>query len=324
MRPKMLTSDPARGLRPSWRVSLFVATLYLSAAAAAAQSDEPIVVPLWAGAVPDETEAIGDEYVRKSPALERKFTEVTTSTEMVTNVSRPSISIYQPPRDKSTDTAMVICPGGGYWNLYWEVEGEEVAEWLNQQGMTGIILKYRVPRRKGEPERLPASRPLQDVQRAISLVRSRAKEWGINENRIGVVGFSAGGHLAIAAATNFESRAYPAADEIDKVSCRPDFAVPVYSGYLKVEESDELAPGIKVPENTPPVFLVHGGDDIISRPEHSVIMYMALRKANIPAELHIYSGSTHGFGVRRSERLHSAWTNSCVDWLTTQGLLEKK
>src|SRR5207248_11358643 len=134
-----------------------------------------------------------------------------------------------------TGTAMIICPGGGYWNLYWQLEGEEVAAWANSIGVTGIILKYRVPRRPDEPRGEPARRPLQDAQRAISLVRSRAVEWGIQPERIGAIGFSAGGHLAISAATNFDQRSYESTDDIDKVSCRPDFAVPVYSGYLKAK-----------------------------------------------------------------------------------------
>ena len=131
-----------------------------------------------------------------SPKLDRKQVEVTEPTRMVTNVSRPTITIYRPAKDKDTGTAMLICPGGGYWNLYWQLEGEEVAAWLNSLGVTGIILKYRVPRRPDEPKGEPARRPLQDAQRAVSLVRSKAEEWGIDPQRIGMVGFSAGGHLA--------------------------------------------------------------------------------------------------------------------------------
>lgn len=282
---------------------------------------EPQVVELWSGTAPDEDGKIGGEYVRMSPKLERKQTEVTESTRMITNVTRPSLSIYRPAKEKDTGTAMLIFPGGGYWNLYWEVEGEEVAAWLNSLGITGLILKYRVPRRAGEPERDPAKRPLQDAQRAISLVRSRAAEWGVHSDRIGVVGFSAGGHLAISTATNFEQRAYPAADDIDKVSCRPDFAVAVYSGYLKPADKFELSPSIKIPARTPPVFLVHGGDDIISPPEHSVVMYLALKQSNIPTELHIYQSATHGFGVRSSDHPFSTWPGACTKWLTYQKLL---
>jgi acetyl esterase/lipase len=170
----------------------------------ASAADNPVVVELWPGKVPDEAGDIGAEYVRMSPKLDRKQVEATEPTRMVTNVTRPTITAYRPARDKDTGTAVLICPGGGYWNLYWELEGEEVAAWLNSIGVTGIILKYRVPRRPDEPKGDPARRPLQDAQRAVSLVRSKAKGWGIAPDRIGMVGFSAGGHLAVATATGFE------------------------------------------------------------------------------------------------------------------------
>jgi acetyl esterase/lipase len=288
----------------------------------AAGADKPQVVELWHGKVPEETGTIGAEYVRMSPRLDRKQVEVTEPTRMITNVTKPTLTIYRPAKDKDTGTAVLICPGGGYWNLYWQLEGEEVAAWLNSLGITGIILKYRVPRRPGEPEREPARRPLQDAQRAVSLVRGRAKEWGIDPKRIGMVGFSAGGHLAIATATSFEKRTYEPIDDIDKGSCRPDFAILVYPGYLKAKDKDELAPGLRVPAGTPPVFLAHGGDDIISSPEHSVVMYLALKRAGVPAELHIYAGAAHDFGVRPSDRPCSTWTKSCAHWLRDQGLLK--
>ena len=201
------------------------------------------------------------------------------------------------------------------------MEGLEVASWLNSQGITGIVLKYRVPRRPDEPQGEPARRPLQDVQRAVSLVRSKSREWGIEPDRIGIVGFSAGGHLAISAATNFEQRAYEPIDDVDNVSCRPDFAVAVYSGYLKAKDKDELAPGLRVPAGTPPIFLAHGGEDIISSPEHSLFMYLALKRAGVPAELHIYASTTHDFGVRPSQYPYATWTESCIRWLKHQGLL---
>ncbi len=285
-----------------------------------AVADKPLVVELWPGQPPDEIGKIGAEYVRMSPKLDRKQVEVTEPTRMITNVTKPTITIYRPAKDKDTGAAMLICPGGGYWNLYWELEGEEVAAWVNSLGMTGIILKYRVPRRPGEPEREPARRPLQDAQRAVSLVRSKARDWGIDPKRIGIGGFSAGGHLAIATATSFEKRTYEPVDDIDKISCRPDFAVVVYPGYLKPKDKDELSPGLRIPSGTPPVFLAHGGEDIVSPPEHSVVMYLALRKAGIPAELHIYAGAAHDFGVRRSDHPCSTWTQACALWLRQLGM----
>jgi len=285
-------------------------------------ADNPMVIEVWPGTVPDETGAIGPERLRMSPKLDRRHVEVTEPTTMVTDVSKPTITIYRPTQEKDSRTAMLICPGGGYWNLYWQLEGEEVAVWLNSIGVTGIILKYRVPRRPDEPESEPARRPLQDAQRSISLVRSKAKELGLHPEQIGIVGFSAGGHLAIATATNFEKRTYEPIDEVDKVSCRPDFAILVYPGYLKAKDKDELAPGLRIPAGTPPVFLAHGGDDIISPPEHSVLMYLALKRAGVPAELHIYAAAAHDFGVRPSEHPCSTWTQACANWLRHQGFLK--
>jgi acetyl esterase/lipase len=282
---------------------------------------QPLVVELWAGKAPDELGTIGPERERMSPSLDRKQVEVTESTRMLTDVTKPSITICRPAKDKDTGTAVLICPGGGYWNLYWQLEGEEVASWLNSLGATGIILKYRVPRRPDEPQGQPARRPLQDAQRAVSMVRSRAAEWGIDPKRIGIVGFSAGGHLAIATATEFERRTYEPIDAVDQVSCRPDFAILVYPGYLKAKDKDELAPGLRIPAGTPPVFLAHGGADIISPPEHSVLMYLALKKAGIPAELHVYATAAHDFGVRPSDHPCSTWTNACAAWLSHQGFL---
>lgn len=284
-----------------------------------------IVVDVWPGVPPEEPGTIGPEKVHMSPTnFTRKDVEVTQSTRLVTNVTRPTLSLYRPAKDKDTGTAMIVCPGGGYWNLFWELEGEEVAAWLNARGMTGILLKYRVPRRPDEIKGEPARRPLQDAQRAVSLVRSRAKEWSIDPDRIGMIGFSAGGHLALATATCFETRTYPRIDRLEEVSCRPSFAVAAYSGYLKAKDRDALAPGLSVPAGTPPVFLVHGSDDIISPPEHSVFMYLALKRAGVPAELHLYANTTHDFAVRPSHRPFGAWTATCEAWLRDQNLLGKR
>src|ERR1039458_7024916 len=236
-------------------------------------ADPPLVIEVWPDKAPGESGNIGAERTRMSPKLDRKQVEVTEQTRLITDVTKPTLTIYRPPKEKDAETAILICPGGGYWDLYWQLEGEEVADWLNSIGVTGIILKYRVPRHPDEPKGEPARRPLQDAQRAVSLVRSKAKEWGLNPQRIGIVGFSAGGHLAIATATSFEKRTYAPMDDIDNISCRPDFAILVYPGYLKVKDKDELAPGLQIPAGTPPVFLAHGGADIISPPEHSVLMY---------------------------------------------------
>jgi acetyl esterase/lipase len=295
-----------------------IAALIVAWSAAAA---EPLVVEVWPGKVPDESGNIGAERVRFPQKIDPKQVEVAEPTRLITDVTKPAITIYRPAADKNTGTAMLICPGGGYWDLYWELEGEEVAAWLNSIGVTGIILKYRVPRRPDEVKGEPARRPLQDAQRAVSLVRSKAADWGIHPQRIGIVGFSAGGHLAIATATSFDKRTYELIDDVDKISCRPDFAVPVYSGYLKAKDKDELAPGLRIPAGTPPIFLVHGDEDIVSSPENSVLMYLALKRAGVSAELHIYARTTHDFGVRTNARPYSTWTASCAHWLRDGGFL---
>ena len=295
--------------------------VWLWSACPAVGVESPQVIQLWPGTPPEEPGTIGEERVRLSPKLDHKQVEVTEQTRLITNVTKPTLTIYRPSKDKDTGTAILICPGGGYWDLYWQLEGEEVATWLNSIGVTGIILKYRVPRRPDEIKGEPSRRPLQDAQRAVSLVRSKAAEWGIKPQQIGMIGFSAGGHLAIATATSFEKRTYEPVDDVDKISCRPDFGIAAYSGYLKVKDKEELAPYLHIPASTPPIFLAHGGADLISPPEHSVLMYLALRKAGIPAELHVYATAAHDFAVRPSDHPCSTWTTACAAWLRHQGFL---
>jgi acetyl esterase/lipase len=285
-------------------------------------AEAPLVLPVWPGAVPGEFGAIGPERVR-DPSEHPK-----SKAKLITNVTKPTLTVFRPTKAKDTGTAMLVCPGGGYWDLFWDVEGEEVAAWLNSVGITGIVLKYRVPRRPGQPEPMPAPGPLLDAQRAVSLVRSRAAEWGIATNRIGIVGFSAGGHLAVATATHFDRRGYEPIDEIDKLSCRPDFAVAVYPGYLIAQHpagvetnKDVLAPYIRIPKETPPIFLVHASDDAVAGAENSVVMYLALKRANVVTELHVYAQGGHGFGVRNSDLPCSTWTDRCVAWLQNLGML---
>jgi len=283
------------------------------------------ILPVWPGAVPADSGTIGPERVR-APAE-----APTTTAKWITNVSRPTLSLFRPAADKDTGTAVVICPGGGYWNLAWDLEGEEVAARLNALGITGLVLKYRVPRRPGEPERLPAPGPLLDAQRAISLVRSRAADWGIDPNRVGIAGFSAGGHLALATATRFHQRAYEPLDGVDQWSCRPDFVVAVYPGYL-IEQNpagveintNTLAPYLQIPADTPPVFLVHASDDRVAGPENSMVLYQALRQAGVSAELHVYAQGGHGFGVRESGQPCSTWIDRFAAWLSCLGLLGTK
>jgi len=292
------------------RFLLSIATLpCLSVLSSAA---EPLTLDVWPGKPPGEVGVIGPEKILDDKPGQRKVIRIT-------NVTRPTISVHRPPKEKDTGAAVVICPGGGYSILAWDLEGEEVAAWLNSIGVTGIVLKYRVPRREGQSSG-PPMQPLQDAQRALSLVRSRAKEWGIDPHRIGMLGFSAGGHLTAAAATNFDRRAYETLDALDKVSCRPDFAVLVYPAYLITKDGKEMAADIRVSKDTPPMFLAHAGDDRVS-PENSVRMYLALKQAGVPADLHVFSSGGHGFGLRPSDDPCSTWPQRCADWLRVQGLL---
>jgi hypothetical protein len=279
-------------------ISLLVVVLFTSTALAA----DPVVVDLWPGKTPGDVGIEGQETTRIYESA-----IIAGPTKLITNVTKPTLTIF-PAAKENTGTAMIICPGGGYHNLFWELEGEEVAAWLNSQGMTGIILKYRCPRRPGDIKGEPPLGPLLDAQ------------------RIGMVGFSAGGHLVLATATSFGKRTYEPIDAIDEVSCRPDFGVMCYSGYLKARDKDEIAPGIRIPADTPPIFLAHANDDRESyggsNAEHSAFMYVALKRAGVPVELHIYATGDHDFGVRQNEKLPSSWTNLCVRWLRSRDLLK--
>ncbi len=276
-------------------------------------AEKPSVLDVWPGKPPGEKEPIGDEKITESKPGEKPV-------KRVTNVSRPTLTIFRPAREKDTGAAVLIAPGGGYNILAWDLEGEEVAAWLNSIGVTGIVLKYRVPRRPSDSKDQPPVGALQDAQRALSLVRSKAGDWGIDPKRIGMLGFSAGGHLTAATTTNFDRRAYEPMDAIDKISCRPDFAVLVYPGYLAEKDGSRLKPDIRVSKETPPVFLAHAGDDRVS-PENSVQMYLALKRAGVPAELHIYSSGGHGFGLRPSDKPCSTWPKRCEEWLRSQKII---
>jgi acetyl esterase/lipase len=304
-------------MKAAW--PLLLCLVSCAAPAVPTLAPQPIVIDLWPGQAPGDAGIKGEESTRTydSPLV--------GPTMLISNVSRPSITIYPAPKERNTGTAMLICPGGGYWNLFWELEGTEVAAWLNSQGMTGIILKYRVPRRPNDAKGEPAPGPLLDAQRAVSLVRSRASEWGIDPNRIGMVGFSAGGHLVFATATNFDQRKYDPIDAVDQASCRPDFGVMCYSGYMKAADKDELSPGLRIPAGTPPILLAHAYDDSTkvggSIPDHSAVTFLALKRAGVPAELHIFANGNHDFGVRRNDKLTSSWPDLCLKWLRSFNLL---
>jgi acetyl esterase/lipase len=299
------------------RCVLTLTALCLLAASAVADdvADERPVFRIWPGDAPGETGEVGEEKAERGTGS-RPVTRIS-------NVTVPTLTLHKPPKDKDTGAAVVICPGGGYNILAWDLEGEEVARWLNSIGVTGVLLKYRVPRRKDRPKH---EAPLQDAQRAVSFTRSHAAEWGIDPDRIGILGFSAGGHLSTTTATNPDRRAYKPVDDNDQASCRPDFVVLVYPAYLTGEKGadtygKQLAPEVRVTKDTPPMFLAHAYDDPYS-PADTARLFIALKEAGVPAELHVYHSGGHGFGLRPSDNPVSTWTARCEDWLRIRGVLK--
>ena len=289
---------------------LFV-PLFLILVARGYGADAPPVLDVWPDKVPGETAQLPPEKVENKPGGGKTIA-------IMSNVSKPTLTVYRPPKDKDTGAAVIICPGGGYSILAMDLEGTEVADWLNSIGVSGIVLKYRVPQRPNLPR---WQLPLEDAQRAISLVRSKAGEWGIDPKRIGLLGFSAGGNLTAVAATHFDKRAYEPIDDADKVSCRPDFGVLVYPAWLNQEGSQTLAPEVAVTSQTPPMFLAHATDDPINA-ESSVAMYLACKHNNVPVEMHLYAKGGHGFGLRKSDNPCSTWPQRCEEWLKSAGMLK--
>ena len=298
----------------------------ITSTAMAKAVDNPSVIDLWPVKAPDDNAATigGEKFIELKTQDGKTYTVAGKSTKWLTNVTKPSLTIYRPQKEKDTGATMIICPGGGYHNLGWDVEGEEVAAWLNSIGVTGIILKYRCPRRPGDVQGDPPIGPLKDAQRAVSLVRSKAKEWGIDPSKIGMIGFSAGGHLVGATATSFEKRAYEPIDDVDKISCRPDFAIMMYSGYFQVKATKELSPTIHKTSAAPPMFLVHASDDSISEVDNTVTMYLAMKHAGVPVEMHIYETGGHGFAVRPVNHPCSEWTVSFLAWLRLHQMLPRE
>ena len=230
------------------------------------------------------------------------------------NVSTPTITLYKPGEAHSAAPAVVVFPGGGYNILAIDLEGTEVCDWLNSAGLACVLLKYRVPDSGPYPKSLAA---LQDAQRAVGMVRRHATEWGIDPKQVGVLGFSAGGHLAAALSTHFDNRLYGSIDAADQLSCRPDFAVVVYPGSLALaEENMAPNPEIKPTADTPPTFIVQTEDDPV-HVENATNYFLALKNAKVPAELHIYAEGGHGYGLRRTALPVTAWPHLVETWLHT-------
>lgn len=277
----------------------------LSLVAALVLAQDPVVIDLWNGKPPGETAEVGEDKVE--------------GTSKVVYVGRPTISVHRPSKEKNTGAAVVVAPGGGYRMLAFEHEGTQVVAWLNSIGVTAVLLKYRVPKRPGDDEN---KLPLQDAQRALSLTRAKAADWDVDPSRIGILGFSAGGHLAIHASTNSDQRAYEGVDDADKASCRPDFAVLVYpGGVLDRQDPTKLAARLRVSKETPPSFLAVSTDDKGSAPG-TIRIYLALREAGVPAELHVFESGGHGYGMRKGDKPQNAWPLRCEEWMRARGLLK--
>jgi len=289
--------------------------LLIVLASGAVRAAAPPSLPLWPNGVPGEAGSVGEEHDATKPS-----DAVVAGRRLIrlTDVSAPSMTVYRALGARHTGAAVVVFPGGGYNILAYDLEGTEVCEWLNSIGVTAVLVKYRVPRRKGKP--LYAA-PLQDAQRALGLVRSHAAAWGINPHRIGVLGFSAGGHLSAAVSNNFAARTYPAVDGSDGVDCRPDFTVMVYPAYLNDEtQPDHVAPELHVTATTPPTFIVQTEDDKSFVPG-TLIYYRELLTAKVPAELHLYTAGGHGYGLRPSPNPVSGWPKLVEQWLRGLGVL---
>jgi acetyl esterase/lipase len=242
------------------------------------------------------------------------------------HVSRPTMTVYA-PEEKHTGAAVVVFPGGGYQILAIDLEGTEVCDWLTSKGITCVLLKYRVPGEGLYPKSGPypdSPMALEDAQRTVGLVRFHAAEWHIDPHKIGVLGFSAGGHMVAAMSTHFGHRLYPAVDAPDKESCRPDFVVALYPGHLSLDPKIfELNPDIHVTSQTPPTFLLQAEDDPVDRVENSLVYYAALRKAKVPVEMHLYAHGGHAFGLRRTELPITGWPQLVETWLGTIGMISK-
>ncbi|HEX9452692.1 MAG TPA: alpha/beta hydrolase [Burkholderiales bacterium] len=302
---------------------IIVATTFSLAQAAVWQpSPGHVQVPIWPGKVPDaapdpKPESVGADWPK------------------VTNVSRPTITVYA-PKGRSSGAAVVVFPGGGYQMLAMDLEGTEICDWLTARGITCVLLKYRVPDSgptwKHDHRFYPkVQTALQDAQRTLGLVRLHAAEWHVDPHKVGVIGFSAGGHLAAAVSTHFAQRTYPPVDAADKESCRPDFAIALYPGHLWAHEDEDratrdethldLRQDIHVAADTPPTFLLQAEDDDVDGVEQSLAYYVALQKARVPVEMHLFAQGGHAFGLRPSKLPIAQWPRLVETWLGTIGMV---
>lgn len=287
-------------------------------------------VPIWPGAVPDAQPVAGPEdtgTVKDHLVAGRPWV-------YVGHVSRPTMTVYS-PKGRNTGAAVVVFPGGGYQILAIDLEGTEVCDWLTSKGITCVLLKYRVPdsgphwdQRCNCQVNPKSPMALEDAQRTVGLVRFHAAEWHIDPHKIGVLGFSAGGHMVAAISTHFKRRLYTAVDAADKESCRPDFAVAVYPGHLCEwpghpcsPKSFALNPDIHVTSRTPLTFLLQNEDDRVDNVNDSLVYYIALKNAGVPVEMHLYAQGGHAFGLRRTKLPITGWPQLVETWLGTIGMI---
>lgn len=287
-------------------------------------------VSIWPGAAPDA-----------QPVSEPEVATTRTKDHLVggrpwtyiSNVSLPTMTVYS-PIGKNTGAAVVVFPGGGYQILAIDLEGTEVCDWLISKGITCVLLKYRVPGVKLYPKSAPYPKSgpyprspiaLEDAQRTVGLVRLNAASWHINPHKIGVLGFSAGGHLVAAISTHFNKRLYPAVDGADKESCRPDFGIVLYPGHMLENASKDfdLNPAVSVSSQTPPAFLLQAEDDPIDPVQNSLVYFAALKKAGVPAEMHLYAQGGHAFGLRRTKFPITEWPQLVETWLRTINMVSE-
>lgn len=273
------------------------------------RSADPVVIPLWASTPPGDKQSLPAEADLTKPTDGQVAGR---SVIRLGNVSQPTLTIYRPAADVANGAAVLVCPGGGYNILAMDLEGTETVEWLNSIGITAGLLKYRVPRREG---RLPSEAPLQDAQRAMNLMRSRASELGIDPKRIGVLGYSAGGNLSALLSTRYANLTYPKSDAADELVPRPDFTLLIYPAYLAdAKDKTKLAADFSIPADAPPMFLTMAQDDPLGC-ENVLLPAMELTRQKIPFSLHLYPKGGHGYGHRTSALPTTQWTDRAKEWL---------
>jgi acetyl esterase/lipase len=279
-------------------------------------------IPLWPSGPPDPRADVGLEAVHHAVHRDTGKKKLVGGKpySYVENVTQPTITVYRPSKKTVATPAVIVFPGGGFNVLAIDIEGTEICDWLLSNGIACVLLKYRVPCQHQGPYRECASAHV-DAQRAMSIVRSRAAEWQINPRKIGVIGFSAGAHMAIMASTRFD-RLYPAVDDADMTSSRPDFALVFYPGRVSGHKNSSPNPAIRVTDRTSPTFLVHSYDDPMNPVENALVYAATLRKAGVPSEVHIFANGGHAFGLRQIAATATAWPPLAEAWLNAIGIIE--